>query len=339
MFRLFKPKEVSVYLRICEEMKQYHHIRPAFELTKSEEGQLRFAPGAADGMIIYHSFGNREDGICTELFSLIETYLTTGNKRSLKAVIDFIDASNSLAISAADILIQMVMENIDLINTHIEYYANLAYILLTETSSVETVKFGIILSEPLIGPYSEKFINPLKTIAYHDEFTYFCLISLKNKLEASSFNHLCIDYADSTDGWGKVHSISMLENPDKEQQEWIIKNGCSTSTLDMYLGHQCLEKGNVRQLLESTIPLDKELLDGITKIFLELLNSDGPLAGFEVVVNDLDLFSAYIKQLQPHALTADQMEVLSKLAVYIPKQHESSAEGQRLAKKIERLES
>lgn len=339
MFRLFKKKKETVFQRISEELQQHQQIRKEFELTERVEGKLAFAPGAMDGMALYHFNGasaSNED-FSSELLPMIIKYLESGSKKDITAIMNFIDSDSTRAIQTAEILVKKVLENADVVNAHIDRYAKLAHVLTTETYSVEAVKLGIIFSEPMIGPYGEKLVEPLKKLGYHDEFTYFCLLSLKNKLEKASHNQLCIEYASHSEGWGKVHSLSLIENPNKEQQEWIVRNGCSTGMLDMYLGHEALDKGNVRQLLKRDQSIDADLLDGITRIFLELLDDEGPLVGLEIVADDLSLIGDYLQQLDGEQLTKNQESVLEKLSSYLVRNYSEVSEGKTAIEKIQQL--
>lgn len=337
MFRLFKQKKETVFQRISEELQQHQQIRREFQLTERVEGELAFAPGAMDGMALYHFSGDSNEDFSSELLPIIIKYLESGSKKDITAIMNFIDSDSTQAIQTAEVLVKNILENADVVNAHIDRYAELAHVLMTKTCSVEAVKFGIIFSEPMIGPYGEKLVEPLKKLGYHDEFTYFSLLSLKNKLEKAPHNQLCIEYASRSDGWGKVHSLSLIEDPNKEQQEWIIRNGCSTGMLDMYLGHEALDKGNVRQVLKSDQPIDAELLDGITRIFLELLDDGGPLVGLEIVADDLSLISDYLQHLNEEQLTTNQETVLEKLSSYLVRNYSEVPEGEAAIEKIQQL--
>lgn len=336
MFRLFKRKNESVYQRIQTELEKNKCITNEFQLTEVKEGELRFAAGASDGTLLYHFMGNGDETEAVALADLVGGYLLTGDKKIVKDILSFVDSSNYRAVTAAPNLTPKILENAELVNNQIDRYAALCQLLMAESASVEAVKSGIVLSEPLIGPYGEKQVEMLKTLGRYEEFTYFSLISLKNKLEENSFNELCIDYAKALTGWGKVHSITMIEEPNEAQQDWIVKNGCRNGSLDMYLGHECLEKGNVRLLLEQKEPLEKEIIDGVTGIFSQLLMEGGPIVGWELVAGDLELIAAYLQHI-PEKLTTEQAVLLESLIAYITQHYSDSSEGQQINKDIQQL--
>lgn len=336
MFGVFKKKEETIYKRICDEITQNGSITPQFQLTKIKDGELQFASGAADGSLMYHFLGSNSSDEYGVLSKAIQQFLVSGNKKEIKKIVDHLELENHRAISAAASLLEDIVSYSELVNTHIERYAFLGHYLMTEAVSVETVKFGIVLSEPLIGPYGQKEIDVLKTLGKHEEFTYFALTSLKNKLEPTHFNTLCIEYAQQSKGWGKVHSITLLENPNEAEQAWIVRNGCLEEGLDMYLGHECLDKGNVRSLLESDSHLEEDVIKGITGIFQQLLAEHSPLIGLEIVADDLKLIADYSKHLkQREAWTDEQLSVCQKMCKYVERNYPEVEEGQHVLKNLQ----
>lgn len=309
----------SIYQQICSEFDQHGKIREGFQLITWEDligtqKKIQFAPGVLDGITIYHGSGNQS--VDEDLFSLIQhySYKERGQIQTIEAIVESMGFRTLLI---ADDLAQQIIDYAAQFSIKDLY--DLSIHLMKDSCSIEAVKLGIVISEIIRLEKNDELIRVLRMLGYYDEFTYFVLVSLDDKLATpDAYNQLCINYAEHSKGWGKVHSIKSLKEPTAKIQNWILKNGCKNNLLASYNSMDCLKKGHLLTVLEQEKELDESLFQGITEVMIYLL-TDSPLSGLADCENDLFYIEKYLGCAEHQDLFVKKKEVLSKVMKYLEK--------------------
>ena len=299
-----------------------------FSLPQDEEpGKLRFADGAMDGILLFHTGGQRpldEDGRTKmeELVQLISDTYKDDNEQghitdeTLRAFM-----KEHLALSVIDEIQQYIRQNDDKLNAENIYYYGIKQ-MLTSTDK-ECVKFGLLLLE-LFTLKNEHMKEILRTFALSDEFTLFVLFIMEQWDNAAEeiFN-----VAKKVNGWGRVHAVERLEPVTEEIKEWLLYEGINNQILPAYSARTCYEKAEVEKRLFETPCGELSIQDyrSIGMILYEMLE-EGPVAGISAVKNRREVLKVYLEHglsaQKDDLLTAKEYEYISAIKKYLQEEIE-----------------
>ncbi|TMR23774.1 hypothetical protein ETD86_07225 [Nonomuraea turkmeniaca] len=241
----------------------YQHLRDGGgEDLPDEAGRpgLAWAPGAQDGVLIYHWGGQADEEEVRRLSAAITT-LKPG------AVREAIGEARIVA------LVDALLPEVQSAGLDPDGIYGLGYALATESSEREAVKLGIALLGLFDAAHHH---DELMTLGQHDEFTLFALIALCNTEGDATADLWAL--ARQVHGWGRIHLVERLaQAPDPAVREWIVRQGFRNAVMTAYLAGTAAEAGDLADRLAGTP--DDELLEAAGEILATLTEEGGPLAG------------------------------------------------------------
>ena len=274
-----------------------------------EEGQIGFAPGAMDGIIMYHSGGGANKQLLAKLQD-VTTQVAAGldfDEAEARLAAVFAERANSQAkperrlvsnydemLVCIDGLHEWILANKEQIdpNTMMDF----ALRLLHTTSSVGAVKYALSLLE-LLSETTGAWRGLVRDLSACDEFTLYGVFVARNWENASDE---LWQMAKRVDGWGRVHAVAELEPENQEMREWLLDDGWRNRVMPAYSALQCAVKGGLAGRLKQ-----QELTDGqfeaATGLLAGLLD-EGPVAGISRIDEPDGLLTAYLEHAGRHNL-------------------------------------
>ncbi|MEU5883531.1 hypothetical protein [Spirillospora sp. NPDC047279] len=240
--------------------------------TLPDEGTGRmWAPGAQDGVLIYHWRGSAEPAEVDRVLAAV-TAATGSDQESEQEYDALVDAvREARMISMVDDLLDRVRESG---LPPAEVYG-LGHRLATEAHDREAVKLGIAL----LGLFSAgHHRDELMTLARHDEFTIFAMVALANRDDEAAVEADLWALARDVRGWGRIHLVERLASTaDPLIRDWILREGFRNDVMNEYLAGVAARAGDLAGRLADAP--DDDLLIAAADIFDALCEDGGPTQG------------------------------------------------------------
>lgn len=285
----------AIYKHILE------HIRPGEpglgekgdllpdDKTESGGDELRWAPGALDGVMGHHAGPNEGAEIANRILDSFRALTTKATDERAASLYNLL-LENS-ALSYVDHLMESVVSREDLDAQRIH---SIAHWLATGAADREPIKCAIAL----LGMYpGDDDRDLLLTLGRHEEFTLFASVALANSgddPELSLWALACL-----VNGWGRIQIIERLaETQDEQIKAWMLREGYQNEVLYEYTALTCAQTG---ELLTALIPPepDDKLLKGAGAILNALIRgSGGPSDGIESYKEGPQTTELYLTHLQ-----------------------------------------
>lgn len=323
-----KALQKPILDRIIDAMDEFGCLPDDFQLEGPlKEGQIGFAPGAMDGIIMYHSGGAADKQLLAKLQDL------TG--QALLAGLDFAEAEAKLAAVFAERASSQAKPNSKLVSNydgmlpcidglHEWILANKEQIepsklmdfalhLLLKTRSVGVVKYALALME-LLAETIGKWRDIVRDLAASNEFTLYSVFVARHWENA---NEELWDMAQRVKGWGRIHAVAELEpaSDDQEMRDWLLEWGWCNNVMASYSALQCALKGDLAGRLQQP-ELTQDQFDDATGL-LESLFEEEPLLGIsDSRLPEPDkLLAAYLGHVGKHKLEEDDHQLIADIAV------------------------
>lgn len=269
------------------------------DALNSDPNKIRFAPGALDGMYLYHMQKideEEEQKLAQKLIAATVKLLGEPSPRNLQGLYN--TATENSVLPLADRLIEKLFEKDFARHSHAlgvigRYFA-------AKSPHREAVKFGLILLE-VAGELSD--VPMLETLARNDEFSLYAAIALSNL--SDNRDRAIWNVALTVRSWGRVLLVEKLEGTeDAEIQAWMIRQGFRNDVMDSYLAVLCANSGNLKEALQ--LPnIDKQLLDGAAGLLRGMTIDEAPVRGLDDYTDAPDAVQLYLD----HACAADNLSL------------------------------
>lgn len=234
------------------------------EPERGQTGDMRWAPGALDGVSEHHGVSAGDDGhsVFSALQRACETPSAPPELRSLYAILKH----DAAAVDAAETLASLIAASP---STDAERLFRIAMWLATQSPDREPVKFGIALLGA-VG-MSRPSVDILMTLGRHEEFTLYVAEALAKLLPEDKRDRTLWQLACKVSGWGRIHLVEKLAGtPDARIKAWLLREGYRNSIMYEYLAHTCAAGGDLVTALRDGSP-DDALLTGAREILLALI--------------------------------------------------------------------
>lgn len=274
---------------ICEKGELPEYFEP--EEREYEENELRFAPGAMEGILGHHASGKGETN---DFLDTLKDYLQLSEVDAMTQFEERLTKDFHVATMRNDLLEKIIEHKEDY---NAAKLANLGYHFAKNGTKNETVKLGLSLLALFNFSENEKVCHVLKTLGYCEEFTDYVLMNTYD-WEEKKRQDFYFELAKELKGWGKINVVEMLEADSEEKKEWLLCYGCRNSVLYSYLGLVCAEKCDLYARLEQGNLTDEELR-GAGDI-MEGLTDEGPCAGMSALEKPVELTLLYLEELEKH---------------------------------------
>ena len=271
----------SISVQITDALGENDVLPNDFAIEAEEIEGFKFAPGAMDGITIYHmGYSELDDAEKEKLGEILSLVAWECDE-----IFDLEDAIDEFckvhrAITIMDDITQYVISHQDKLNAgNVRMNAER---LTLESVSIECVKVGLILLE-LFKP--DDFVEVIaNTLGRYDEFTIFSIFLLGRFKDGSN---KILELAKSVKGWGRIHCIFMMNAESDEIKDWILKNGVDNCIMPAYSGLDTFNKADVRGILKRD-RITREELTAILKIIGAMLD-EGPVDGISALEDAFDV--------------------------------------------------
>ena len=233
----------SIYERIQAAVQPDGTLPEGFFIQPEPENPkaLRFADGAQDGIVFYHS-GGRGDGALLEKLKEI-TRLAAGGA-------DFEETHAQLAacfgewdgmLGCVDGLQAWIIQHREELDPNrIFRFANA---VLLRSGSIGAVKYALSVLE-LLAAASGEWRETVRALALSDELTLYCVF-VAGRWDNSSEE--LFSMAQRVRGWGRVHAVRELEPTTPEMRDWLLDEGWQNDVLPAYTALRCARSGELRR--------------------------------------------------------------------------------------------
>ena len=216
------------------------------EDDKDQSGdiELRWAPGASDGVFVHHTAHDDANG--WDAIRALTRLLAVGSEANLHSFYRM--ATENRTLSYVDALLDEISaEPFD----RPERLHAVALWLATQSPDPEPVKLGLSLLG-LFGEDTDREV--MNTLGRDDEFTLFAVTALSNRFE--NWEEDAFGLAQEVTGWGRIFAIERLagtQNP--EVIDWLLIDGYRNSVMHEYTAWICAVTGDLKTRLAAE-PVD-----------------------------------------------------------------------------------
>lgn len=237
-----------------------------------EDGAVRWAAGAMDGVAGYHMGTGKEPTKAKRVARLIRDIARNGDRRAEAALVDSL--GDEFILSIIDDVIAILAESRVPVDPHLHV---LALNLCTHTRRRGAVKLGLALLGVLAITKHEPIVQ---TLGRHDEFTLYAAVALSNMLEDPSTS--LWQLAQSVDGWGRIQVVERLvPTDDPEIQRWLRVEGFRNSVMYEYLAHTAAVHGRLCEALNQKAIETEELISASEIISALITGNGAPALGMD----------------------------------------------------------
>lgn len=293
MLNIIYKEKTSIFQRIEALIRTQGELPENFEPEEREyaENELRFAPGAMEGIFGHHTSGNSEG---CDFADRLKEYLQLEQEEALRRF----ETEEAGSFSTASVRSALLKEIID----HQEEYhagkvANLGYYFSQKGTKCETVKLGLSLLALFNFSENEKVCYLLKNLGYCEEFTSYVTMNVSD-WEESKKQDFYFELAKKLKGWGKIDIVEKMIADTEEKKEWLLCHGCRNAIMNAYLAYECAVKCDLHERLQEGF-LTEEQMQGAWDIMDGLLD-EGPCQGMSAIENPVELTLDYLAELDRH---------------------------------------
>ncbi len=301
--------EKSIYARIKKCIKEQGNLPADFVVEEREysDKEIRFAPGALEGIIGHHTAVADENA---SFIPVLKEYLTMDPVDAM----DKFESEKAGDVKTATMrngLLQSIYENREEYDA--DKIARLAVCFTEYGKKAETVKLGLSLMSLFNLSGNEAVCNMLKTLGYCEEFTDYVISNTAGWSEEKK-QDLYFELAKKLRGWGKINVVEMMQADTEEKKEWLLCHGCKNAVLYSYLGFECAMKCELYERLQTGNFSDEEF-QGASDIMSGLLD-EGPCQGMSALEYPVELTILYLEECKKHNWDAEQVALLADIAAY-----------------------
>ena len=299
-------KEKPIYQYIKEHVKD-GVLPEQFRLPEDKNSDMDFAPGAKDGIYIFHipKIENSDDE--KDNFHELIDAISDARFEQAENMIKLITKEKRVLSIMADIQ-EYVAEEIDNLND--ENLFNFSCYLIENATDIESVKFGLGLVL-LFECKDEGFKDTIRTLGLSDEFTLYSAI---NMMMWSFGNEEIFELAKKVHGWGRIHIVDRLLPERKEIIDWLFYEGIDNSIMPQYSAFPCWYKGECDKRIKET--MTRKDFDAVSKIVDAMLD-DEPVPGFSnLLSNAFTPLKDFLARAAEQELNDDDKKLIEKIRDY-----------------------
>ena len=254
--------------------------------------RLRMAPGAMDGICIYHMGPAELSDEGRKMIACAVQAAAAGDDNAYELFEALGDKYR--AVTIIDDVQQYILEHANELNQG-ELLRFSVEELIFRSRTLECVKYGLVITE-LYGDFSDDHKWIFRQLGLYDEFTIFVVFNMKRWEKG---NKEIFELAQKVDSWGKIHAVHHLEPSTQEIRDWILYKGMDNGVMDEYLALTCFRKSGAAERLKGR-PTNDEF-SAVSHILLHLFD-EGPVPGISALQDTEETLGHYLSH-------ADRMEL------------------------------
>lgn len=272
-----------------------------FSLPEEEDSApVKFAPGAFDGICIYHMGLDELDDEGRQALGTVLQSASAGDRERTDALF-YEWTKKHRAFSMVDEIQQYVRDHADELN--IGYLFQSAKHMILYSSHVECVKIGLELLELFKEP-SEEIKTAIRTLGLCDEFTMFSVWNLRKWEDG---NEEVFALAQKVHGWGRIHAVEFLQPDTDAIRRWLLAEGAVNDVMAAYSALTVWEKSEAEKLLRGK-PSAEEY-KAILRLAEGLLD-EGPCPGISRLEEPEKTMLRMLELAPEYALTPEDWDLI-----------------------------
>ena len=291
---------------------------------------VTWAPGAKDGVMLYHSDIARYEATeeeCKEIGLAVEA-LFAGDLALFEKIVSGLDIP---VVGIVSEIYSYIDEN----EGRLDMMTGALYALevMTTSGNIECIKFAMCVTCCQDLSENENAIRIVRDLSYYEEFTLFCLYCILSWGSVNQEEEI-LELAKHTNGWGRIHSISALNSlPEltEETREWVFRNGIHNRVMYSYSADHCFIISRVDKRLQGELSQEDYecVVEIMTALFEEPLygiqNIEHFKSGQEVVgVNTRDLVNRLLALTEEFPKDEDVIDMIGCIRNYYAPSEESA---------------
>lgn len=304
---------------VCEQITaalENEKLPENFSLPDAGNSGIRWAPGAMDGVAIYHmgppSFSAEEE---QAILSAVQTASQGTYDEAYRAFLAL--GQQHSAYSTIDVLQNCIIEHKNSLNLGALH--GFAVKCLLDAPDIDLVKFGMEILEIFTDPKPE-LKKVIFTLGLYDEFTIFALFHMQRWPNA---NAEIFRLARAVHGWGRVHAVECLEPQTQEIRDWLLHEGAHNAVMPEYSALTCFVKSDAAQRLKGTLSDAEFASAGF--LFAHLFE-EGPVAGISALPDARETILDYLAQAAARSLSSADCDVIKMMRAFAGGASEPDAE-------------
>ena len=293
--------EKSIYQQIADHISD-GVLDDAFSLPDEVVGlsPLRFAPGAFDGLCVYHMGRGALDADAAKQMAVALKATAKGNYSEADTLFHEWTKDHR-TVSYIDDLQNYVLDHAEKLDPGKVH--SVAMSLVLHSDHIECVKVGLALLE-LFGEPEEGIKEIIRRLGLYDEFTIF---SVWNMQKWENGNSEIFSLAQKTHSWGRIHAVERLEPETDEIRRWLLTEGTVNDVVNAYSSLTCWQKSGAEEVLFGN-PTQEEFKGIVTLI--EGLLDEGPVPGISQLENAEDILLKFLELMPGYSPGIDEYETV-----------------------------
>lgn len=269
-------------------------------------GELRWAPGARDGVEAHLAADGVSEADIGELMTLVGGVISSQ--------FDPIEFDTLYERLRGQTTLDFVDEWLGVVRRSQLPRASVAELdrrLATTGRHPEPVKAGIALLG-ISGLSDDRDL--LLTLGRHEELTLFCAAAICNSEDQP--DRVLWALARSVTGWGRIHAVERLcYTQDQQIQDWVVRSGFRNTIANEYLAYIAATTGRLAERLEAG-DLDDELLVAAGDIISALI-AGGPAEDIDACEDAARLLEAYLREIPAQTVSLAQFVVVDDVSRFL----------------------
>ena len=270
------------------------------------EGNTKWAPGAVDGISVYHMVPYTPDDKDMEKIARAAFAAGSGDREAAEEAILTLTKENG-TVRIAPALRRYIADHVSEIDTEALFRTSVS--LMHESAHIECVKMGMALLE--LFRFSEEDVRTIvRILGAYDEFTLFA-VRLMLKWENGSGEIFRL--AKVVRGWGRIHAVNYLEPETDEIRRWLLTDGARNTVLPAYSASVCWDRSQAEKILFAG-PTPEEF--AAIGFLINALLDEGPVTGISGIENAKSILTRFLDLAKPFALVDTDPALLEHIRVW-----------------------
>ena len=212
--------------------------------------QSMWAPGAQDGVALYHMAPLQPDAVreqkILEALKLMSAEENAQYTETIFGIFVEMEKQTSIVKLYDEIVLTIIRHQAELNPMKLLNYGDW---LICQGISLLAVKLGLTILSPFNVPFVEEVMTEF---GVYDEFTYYAARVLSQG-HWQNGNVKLFHLAKNVRGWGRIHAVEFLEPDTEEIRDWLLYDGADNDVLGQYSADICLQKAGAEGRLDGKL--------------------------------------------------------------------------------------
>lgn len=268
--------------------------------------ELRWAPGALDGVMTHHAGVPESSDRTARLCGLVLRACERPNRRCLWRLHDVL--AEAPALEYLDALLEGLVQR-----PHVDADAlrDVGLWLATSGTLRDPVKVGIGLVG-ISGVGDAR--NTLMVLGRNDEFTLYVAVAFANTADDPEGS--LWELAQDVGGWGRIHAVERLAHTeDPGIKAWLLREGYRNSVMNEYLAYVAATTGELARALEAD-RIDDALRRGAGDMIRALL-AGGPAEDIDDYPDAAGAVAGFLRHVDPERGTLSDFATVAAVGDHL----------------------